>query len=298
MRASEQPPKPVGTPSQARRAALRRGLRHRSFLVGLALVTACILGSALAPRLAPYDPLAVPGGDEAATLSPPGPRHGFGTDVLGRDMLSRVLHGGRVSLAVGFGVEIVAATIGSFIGLVAGYYGGWLDAVLMRTTDVVMAFPSLVLAIGLIAVFEEPGLDKVFIVLVALGWTMIARVVRGRALSVKQADYVQAARAVGVSEAVIVLRHVLPNCLGPLLVAATIGVGSNIVAEAGLSFLGLGAQPPTISWGAMLAEGQTFVASAPWVAIFPGVALAVAVLGVNLLGDGLRDLLDPRFRKW
>ncbi|MBI4590743.1 MAG: ABC transporter permease, partial [Candidatus Rokubacteria bacterium] len=184
----------------------------------------------------------------------------------------------------------------ALIGLVAGYYGGWLDGLLMRVTDVVMAFPSLILAIGLIAVFEAPGLDKVFLVLVLLGWTTIARVVRGEVLSLKTRQYVQAARALGVPDPMIVVRHLLPNCLAPLLVAATIGVGGNMVAEAGLSFLGLGAQAPTISWGAMLAEGQTFLASAPWVAVFPGLALMLAVLGVNLLGDGLRDLLDPRFR--
>jgi ABC-type dipeptide/oligopeptide/nickel transport system permease subunit len=272
-------------------------LRHRGFLVGLALVAVFVLASALAPALAPYDPQAVPSAADGAPLAPPTPGHGFGTDVLGRDLLSRVLHAGRVSLAVGFGVEAVAAALGCLVGLLAGYYRGWLDGLLMRTTDVVMAFPSLVLAIGLIAVFEEPGLDKVFVVLIALGWTTIARVVRGEVLAVRGADYVQAARALGVRDAVILARHVFPNCFGPLLVAATIGVGGNMVAEAGLSFLGLGAQPPTLSWGALLAEGQTFLVSAPWVAIFPGLALGLAVLGVNLLGDGLRDLLDPRFRK-
>jgi len=188
-------------------------------------------------------------------------------------------------------------SFGALIGLLAGYYGGWLDSVLMRATDVVMAFPSLILAIGLIAVFETPGLDKVFLVLVLLGWTTIARVVRGEVLSLRTRDYVQAARALGIGDGAIMFRHLLPNCLGPLLVAATIGVGGNMVAEAGLSFLGLGAQSPTISWGAMLAEGQTFLASAPWVAVFPGLALMLVVLGINLLGDGLRDFLDPRFRR-
>jgi ABC-type dipeptide/oligopeptide/nickel transport system permease subunit len=177
------------------------------------------------------------------------------------------------------------------VGLLAGYHGGWRDSLLMRATDVVMAFPSLILAIGLIAVFERPGLDKVALVLVALGWTTIARVVRGEILSLKERDYVQAARALGVGHRVILVRHLLPNAVGPIIVAATIGVGSNMIAEAGLSFLGLGAQSPTISWGSMLAEGQTFLASAPWVAFFPGAALLLAVLGINLLGDALRDLL-------
>jgi len=249
-----------------------RPLRHRGFLAGAALVALFAAASLLAPVLAPEDPHAVAGGG-GATLEGPSVSHPLGTDALGRDVLSRVLWGG-----------------------LAGYFGGPVDAALMRVTDVVMAFPSLVLAIGLIAVFERPGLDKVFIVLVALGWTTIARVVRGEVLSLKARDFVQAARALGGGHRAIMLRHLLPNAVAPLLVAATIGVGGNMVAEAGLSFLGLGAQSPTISWGAMLADGQTFLATAPWVAVFPGAALLLAVLGVNLLGDGLRDLLDPRLR--
>jgi peptide/nickel transport system permease protein len=290
-------PPAAATVTRTGRPGLRRGLRHRGLVAGAILVSTLVVASVLAPALAPHDPHAIPTGDDATTLAPPGPRHALGTDVLGRDLLSRVLHAGRVSLMIGLGVEVVAATLGCLVGLLAGYYGRWVDALLMRTTDVVMAFPSLILAIGLIAVFQEPGLDKVFIVLVALGWTTIARLVRGEVLAVKRLDYVQAARALGVSNAAIALRHVLPNCLAPLLVAATLGIGSNMIAEAGLSFLGLGAQPPTLSWGAMLAEGQTFLGSAPWVAVFPGLGLLVAVLGVNLLGDGLRDLLDPRFRR-
>jgi ABC-type dipeptide/oligopeptide/nickel transport system permease subunit len=270
--------------------------RHRGIVAGGALLVVLGGAAALAPILAPHDPLEIaPGG--GPTLERPTTAHPFGTDALGRDLLARVLWAGRVSLAVGVGVELVVALLGCVVGLAAGYYGGVLDGLLMRTTDVVMAFPSLVLAIGLIAVFERPGLDKVVLVLVALGWTTIARVVRGAALSLKERDYVQAARALGAHNGTIIARHVLPNALGPLLVAATLGVGSNMIAEAGLSFLGLGAQSPTLSWGSMLADGQTFLASAPWVAVFPGVALLLAVLGINLLGDGLRDLLDPRFRE-
>jgi peptide/nickel transport system permease protein len=271
----------------------RKPLRHRGLLAGGALVLLFVAASALAPALAPEDPHLIAAGS-AATLERPSAAHPLGTDALGRDVLSRVLWAGRVSLAIGVGVELLAATVGCVIGLVAGYFGGPVDAALMRVTDVVMAFPSLVLAIGLIAVFEQPGLDKVVIVLVALGWTTIARVVRGAVLSLKTREFVQAARALGGGHVAIMLRHLLPNALAPLLVAATIGVGGNMVAEAGLSFLGLGAQAPTISWGAMLADGQTFLATAPWVAVFPGAALLLAVLGVNLLGDGLRDLLDPR----
>jgi peptide/nickel transport system permease protein len=265
-------------------------------VVGATLLALFLAVSVLAPWLAPADPHAVAAG-AGATLERPAPAHPFGTDALGRDLMSRVIWGGRVSLAVGVGVEVVAVLIGCAIGLVAGYAGGWLDAALMRATDIVMAFPSLVLAIGLIAVFERPGLDKVFVVLIALGWTTIARVTRGAVLSLKGRDYVAAARALGVGDLAIMRRHLLPNALGPLLVAGTIGVGGNMIAEAGLSFLGLGAQSPTISWGAMLADGQSFLATAPWVAVFPGLALLLAVLAVNLLGDGLRDLLDPRFRE-
>ena len=266
-------------------------------LVGAGLVGLFAAGTLLAPWLAPFDPTQVPASLAQTMLRPPGSAHVLGTDALGRDLLSRVLHGGRVSLAIGVGVEAIAAAIGIALGLLAGYHGGWRDGALMRFTDVVMAFPSLILAIGLIAVFERPGLDKVAVVLAALGWTTIARVVRGEVLSVKERDFVQAARALGTPDALLMARHVLPNVAGPVIVTATIGVGSNMVAEAGLSFLGLGAPAPTISWGSMLAEGQTFLASAPWVAVFPGLALMLAVLGVNLLGDGLRDRLDPRLRR-
>jgi len=267
---------------------------HRGLLAGAALLAVFALAAVLAPVLAPHDPLAVADASTPVALQPPSARHPLGTDALGRDILARVLFGGRVSLAVGVGVELVVAVLGCAIGLLAGYYGGALDATLMRVTDVVMAFPSLVLAIGLIAVFEAPGLANVFVVLILLGWTTIARVVRGTVLTLKSLEYVQAARALGVRDRTILVRHILPNALGPLLVAATLGVGGNMVAEAGLSFLGLGSQPPTISWGAMLADGQSDLMTAPWAAVFPGLALLLAVLGVNLVGDGLRDLLDPR----
>src|SRR5256712_12494233 len=271
-------------------------LRHRGFLAGLALVALLAGAALLAPALAPQGPLQV-GAGSGATSEGRSRVHPLGTDILGRDLFSRVLWAGRVSLSVGIGVEMLAALIGCVLGVLAGYYGGALDAILMRSTDAVMAFPSLVLAIGLIAVFERPGLDKVVIVLVALGWTTIARVVRGTVLTLKAREFVQAARALGVGDAAIMLRHLLPNAVAPLLVAATIGVGGNMVAEAGLSFLGLGAQSPTISGGALLADRPTVLPTAPSVAGFPGAALLLAVLGVNLLGDGLRDLLDPRFRE-
>ena len=277
------------------RAETRQG--HRRLVLGGGVLGLFAAAALLAGWIAPYDPRHVPSTLTQTMLQPPGAAHPFGTDALGRDLLSRVLWGGRVSLAIGIGVEIVAALIGVGIGVVSGYYGRWSDAVLMRFTDVVMAFPSLILAIGLIAVFERPGLDKVALVLVALGWTTIGRVTRGEVLSLRERDYVEAARALGAGDARLIARHLLPNLMGPVIVTATIGVGSNMVAEAGLSFLGLGAQAPTISWGALLADGQTFLVSAPWVAVFPGLALLLVVLGINILGDGLRDIFDPRLRQ-
>ncbi len=277
-------------------ATLRGARRSRSLVAGGFLVSVFALGALLAPVLVPFDPYSVPARLEAASLRPPGAPFPLGTDLLGRDLLSRILYGGRVSLLVGVGAEIFAALVGLLVGLTAGYYGGRVDSVLMRTTDVVMAFPSLVLAIGIMAVFQTPGIDKVILVLVLLGWTTIARVVRGEVLALKEREFVAAARALGVRDLALVGRYLLPNLVGPLLVAATIGVAGNIVSEAGLSFLGLGAQPPTISWGTMVAEGQAFLTTSPWVAVFPGLALVLAVLGVNLLGDGLRDVLDPRLR--
>jgi len=272
----------------------RNRLRGPALFLGLGLVAVFAVAALMTPLIAPHDPYQVPEELAAKSLAVPSLSFLFGTDLLGRDLLSRVLYGARISLLVGLGAELIAVLIGTTLGLLAGYYGHWLDAALMRLTDAVMAFPSLVLAIGLMAVFHEPGLEKVFLVLVLLGWTTIARVVRGEVLSLKEREYVRAARAVGAGDLTILLRHLLPNCVGPLGVAATIGVAGNILAEAGLSFLGLGVQPPTISWGAMLAEGQGFLTNAPWVAVFPGLALMLTVLGINLLGDGLRDLLDPR----
>jgi peptide/nickel transport system permease protein len=204
------------------------GRRRGRLIVGSTLVGLFAATALLAPWLAPYDPAAVPAALSDTMLRPPEVAHPLGTDALGRDLLSRVLYGGRVSLALGLGVEVVIAALGVAIGLLAGYYGGWRDSLLMRVTDVVMAFPSLILAIGLIAVFEQPGLDKVALVLVALGWTTIARVVRGEVLSLKERDYVQAARALGVGHTTVLLRHLLPNAVGPIIVAATIGVGSNM----------------------------------------------------------------------
>jgi peptide/nickel transport system permease protein len=264
--------------------------RDRWALAGLAVVAALALAAALAPWLAPADPTH---GGLARSLEPPSGAFLFGTDAQGRDVLSRVLYGARLSLAVGLISQSIAATLGLALGLAAGFYGRWVDAAVMRVADVTLAFPSLLLLIA-IAAAVRPSLPVVFVVIGVVGWAGMARLVRGQVLVARGLEYVHAARALGASDARIVLRHVLPNVLAPVLVAATLGVGGAIMAEAALSFVGLGAQPPTPSWGAMVAEGRDLLRVAPWVSLYPGLAIGVAVLGVNLLGDGLRDALDVR----
>ncbi|RMF83147.1 MAG: ABC transporter permease [Nitrospinota bacterium] len=264
-----------------------------SALLGLVMLLTLITTALLAPWLAPHDPYRV---HTRQSLQPPRWNHPFGTDWLGRDVLSRVIYGARVSLQVGLLVEAFAVVIGVSLGTLAGFYGGKVDTLLMRITDTFMAFPSLVLAIALMAVFQQPGLFNVIVVLSILQWTPIARVVRGEVLSLKERDFVQAVRATGASDLRVLVRHVLPNCFAPVIVTATIGIAGNILSEAGLSFLGFGTQPPTVSWGTMLAQGRNYLTVKPWVCVFPGLALMLTVLGFNLLGDGLRDLLDPRLR--
>jgi peptide/nickel transport system permease protein/oligopeptide transport system permease protein len=226
-------------------------------------------------------------------LQPPSLHHPFGTDHQGRDVLVRSLHGARISLSIGLGARAFSVVLGGILGLVAGYAGGRVDALVMRTADVFFAFPSLLLLIGITAAFE-PGLFLVFVALGIVGWAEVARLVRSEVLRVRELEYVAAARALGVGPARIVARHVAPNCLNPLLVSFTMGVATTILAEASLSFLGLGAQPPTPSWGAMVSAGKEFLGTAPWVSLFPGLMLAAAVLSLNLVGDAVRDALDPR----
>ena len=268
----------------------RRLARNRWAMVGLAVVAAVVLLAALAPWLAPADPYR---GELVVSLRAPSAGHLFGTDAQGRDVLSRVLYGARVSLAVGLVSQGVALLLGIALGLVAGYYGRWLDAAVMRLADVTLAFPSLLLLIA-IAAAVQPSLPVVFVVIGVVGWAGMARLVRGQVLQVRAREYIQAARALGASDLRVVARHVLPNVVAPVVVAATLGIGGAIMAEAALSFVGLGAQPPTPSWGAMVAEGRDLLRVAPWVSLVPGLAIGAAVLGVNLLGDGLRDALDVR----
>jgi peptide/nickel transport system permease protein len=264
-----------------------RSIRARAGLALLVLLAAVAAGAA---RLAPHDPTRQ---DLAATLAPPGPGHPMGQDKLGRDVLSRVVHGARVSLAVGLVTVAASLVIGGALGALAGYARGWVDELLMRTVDVLLAFPGLLLAIALTGLLG-PSLRNVVLALALIGWTGYARLVRGEVRRLREREFVEAARALGLPASRILVRHLLPLCAAPLLVQATFGMAGAIVAEASLSFLGLGAQPPTASWGAMLNDGRAFVLIAPHVTIFPGLAIMVTVLALNLLGEGLRDRLDVR----
>ena len=267
-----------------------RLVRDRWARLGLALVVGLALLALLAPWLAPGDPFR---GELAASLRGPSDAFPLGSDAQGRDVLSRVLYGARLSLAVGLISQSIALALGVTLGLVAGYYGRWVDGLVMRVADVTLAFPSLLLLIAIAAALK-PSLPVVFVVIGIVGWAGMARLVRGQVLVARELEYVQAARALGSSDTRIIARHLLPNVVAPVIVAATLGVGGAIMAEAALSFIGLGAQPPTPSWGAMVAEGRDLLRVAPWVSLAPGLAIGLAVLGLNLLGDGLRDALDVR----
>src|SRR5437762_3356340 len=258
---------------------------------GLGLVALLALLALLAPWLAPGDPFR---GDLAASLRPPSGAFLLGSDAQGRDVLSRVLYGARLSLAVGLISQSIALALGVTLGLVSGYYGRWIDGTIMRVADVTLAFPSLLLLIA-IAAAVKPSLPVVFVVIGLVGWAGMARLVRGQVLLARGLEYVQAARALGASDVRIIARHLLPNVIAPVIVAATLGIGGAIMAEAALSFIGLGAQPPTPSWGAMVAEGRDLLRVAPWVSIAPGVAIGLAVLGLNLLAAarlGIAQLIN------
>lgn len=259
-------------------------------VAGGLLVVALVVVAAGAAWIAPYDPSVQ---RLSENLAPPSAAHWLGQDKLGRDILARVVYGTRISLAVGIVTVLVSLAIGMTIGSVAGFAGGWVDEAIMRAVDVLLAFPGLLLAIALTGVLG-PSLRNVVIALCLIGWTGYARLARGEVARLCQREFVEAARALGVPERRILVRHVVPLLATPLLVQATFGMAAAIVAEASLSFLGLGAQPPTASWGAMLNDGRAFVLVAPHLTVFPGLAILVTVLGLNFLGDGLRDRLDVR----
>lgn len=271
----------------------RRLRRDRAALGAAVFLLLVAAVAALAPLLAPHDPYET---NLVARLKPPGaPGYPLGTDTLGRDVLSRLLYGTRVSLLVGFTATAIAMIVGVPLGLLTGYYRGRFDAVSMRGVDILMAFPSILLAIAIIAALG-PGLMKAMVAVAIVGIPYYVRIVRGTVLSLREREFVDAARALGATPRRVMLRHVLPNCLAPIIVAATLDVGFMITTAAGMSFLGLGAQPPMAEWGIMLAEGRQFMRVAPSLAVFPGLAIFLVVLTLNLFGDGLRDALDPRLR--
>jgi peptide/nickel transport system permease protein len=281
-------------PSSLLLDALRRFLRNRAATAGGIVVLLVWIVALSAPLVAPYDPVAHL--SSANRLKPPGsPGYVLGTDDFGRDLLSRLIYGARISLQVGVIVVLLSGSIGVTLGAIAGYFGGLTDEIIMRAVDIVMAFPFFILAIAIMAVLG-PSLHNAMIALAMVSWVGYARLVRGQVLSVKQKEYIEAARAEGLSDALIILRHVLPNCMAPILIQATLGVGGAILSAAGLSFIGLGAQPPDPEWGAMLNEGREYLRQAPHLTIIPGTAIALTVLALNLLGDGLRDALDPRLK--
>jgi len=282
-------------PSQRWGPTIRAFRRNHLAVAGLIAVLAFYLVALLTPILAPFDP-AAQGDLVAGSNLPPSWEHPLGTDQYARDVFSRLLYGARISLTVGFVAVAISVTIGTLVGAVAGYVGGKTDTLLMRFVDMVLSFPRLVLLIAVIAMLESPSIFLIIAVLGLTLWPSSARIVRGEVLALREREFVEAARALGFSGARILGRHVLPNALAPVIVAATLGIGNTIVLEAGLSFLGIGVQPPTPSWGNMVADGRTRLLEAWWISTFPGFAIVLVVLAFNLVGDGLRDALDPRLR--
>ncbi len=285
-------------PQSRRQAALGRVYggwcsfaRNRLAMVGLGIVVALVLIAALAPWLAPYSPTVGDLGNDR--LLPPSAAHWFGSDDQGRDILSRLMHGSRITLYVVTLVAVLAAPIGLLVGTVAGYAGGWVDTVLMRVTDIFLAFPRLILALAFVAALG-PGIENAVIAIAITSWPPYARIARAETLTLRQADYISAVKLLGASPARIVLRHIVPLCLSSVIVRVTLDMAGIILTAAGLGFLGLGAQPPLPEWGAMIAGGRAYVLDQWWVAAAPGAAIFVVSLAFNLLGDGLRDALDPK----
>ena len=271
----------------------QRFLKNGLAVWGIVIVLFFFALSFLAPWIAPYDPGAI---DLRNILAPPSVAHWFGTDQLGRDVLSRMIWGAGISLKVGFVATGIAVLIGTLLGALAGYYGKWIDAVIMRFVDIMLCFPAFFLILAVIA-FLEPSIRNIMIIIGATGWMGITRLVRADFISLKERDFVLAARALGASDLRIIFQHILPNAMTSILVAATLGVAGAILTESALSFLGIGVQPPTPSWGNILTAGKDNIDIAWWLSLYPGLAILVTVLGYNLLGEGIRDAMDPRLRR-
>ncbi len=270
----------------------KRFFRNKMAVAGGMVVLFLFMVSVLAPWLAPYEPNAI---DLTNILAPPSPAHWFGTDQLGRDVLSRMIWGAGISLKVGFVATGIAVLIGTILGALAGYYGRWVDIILMRFVDIMLCFPTFFLILAVIAILE-PSIWNIMIIIGATGWMGITRLVRADFISLKERDFVLAARAIGASDLRIIFIHILPNAMASVLVAATLGVAGAILTESALSFLGIGVQPPTPSWGNILTAGKDNIDIAWWLSLYPGLAILITVLGYNLLGEGIRDSFDPRLR--
>lgn len=268
--------------------------RNRRVRIALAILLIIITSAIFAPYISPYDPMAM---DLSASLEGPSRTHWLGTDKMGRDILSRIIYGSRVSLLVGVVAVGISGIIGIFLGALAGYFGKWIDGLIMRIVDILLAFPSILLAISLVAVLGA----SIFNVMLAIGvvsWVSYARLIRGEFLSLKNKEFVSAVEALGAKTPKIIFKHMLPNAIAPVIVMATLGMAGAIITESSLSFLGLGVQPPTPSWGQMLSKGRTIIRQAWWVSTFPGIAIMITVLSFNILGDGLRDALDPNMNDY
>lgn len=278
-----------------RRLILQRFMQHRLAVASTVVFVIIVLIAVFASAIAPYNPYYI---DPLVFDQAPTAAHPLGTDRVGRDVLSRLIYGGRVSLSVGVVAVAIYMVIGTALGSLAGYYGGWVDAIISRVIDIVLSFPVLMLILVLVSLLG-PGLRNIMLVLGLLGWPQVARIVRGEFLRLRVEDFIMAAEVLGVPDRRIMLRHVMPNAMGPMLVAATFGVANAILAESALSFLGLGVQPPTASWGQMLNEAQslTILESKPWLWLPPGIMILISVLAINFIGDGLRDALDPKLRR-
>ncbi|WP_297992157.1 nickel transporter permease [Anoxybacillus sp.] len=266
--------------------------KNKMALVGSGIVLFFILLAVFAPFIAPYD---MNDQQLSMRLQAPSKEHIFGTDDFGRDIFSRVVYGARISLWVGFFSVLGSVVVGSLLGIIAGYYGRWIDAVISRIFDIMLAFPSILLAIGIVAVLG-PSLKNALIAIAVINIPNFGRLIRSRVLSIKQEEYITAAKAIGMSDARILFHHILPNSMAPIIVQGTLAIATAIIEAAALGFLGLGAQPPNPEWGKMLADSKAYLTQAPWTMIFPGLAIMLTVLGFNLMGDGLRDALDPRMK--